>query len=132
MSRDRLVEAVVARCRNDHIEPPAPARGRRLVGRAMKDFDTRFCRTTVDRLSHMTRSRLEDVVANGEPGGEGAVAGGGRSFLSELKTDPGAPGLESPLAEVNKLERVRTLDLPADLFADVSAGGFSGSVRGVR
>lgn len=119
LSRDRLAEAVVARCRNDHIEPPAPARVRRLVGKAMKDFDTRFCRTTVDRLSHMTRSRLEDLVADGEPGA-GAVAGGGRSFFSELKTDPGAPGLESLLAEVNKLERVRALDLPADLFGDVS------------
>ncbi|GAA2271546.1 Tn3 family transposase [Kitasatospora sp. NPDC001175] len=48
------------------------------------------------------------------------MAGGGRSFFTELKTDPGAPGLESLLAEVNKLQRVRRLELPEDLFADVS------------
>ncbi|MCW2884776.1 MAG: hypothetical protein JWL58_1638 [Streptosporangiaceae bacterium] len=48
------------------------------------------------------------------------MSGGGRSHLAELKTDPGAPGLESMLAEVNKLERVRRLELPADLFAEVS------------
>lgn len=94
MSRDRLAEAVVAPCRNDHIEPPTPAKVRRLVGKAVRDFDTRFCRTTVDRLSHATRSRLEDLVAGSEDRDETAedqaVAGGGRSFF------------------------------PADLFADVS------------
>lgn len=124
LSRDRLAAAVVARCRNDHIEPPAPGQVRRLVGKAIKDFEKRFCRSTMDRLSHTTRSRLEDLIAGDgtEHGadGDGAVAGGGRSHFTELKTDPGAPGLESLLAEVNKLERVRRLELPADLFADVS------------
>ncbi|WP_243740878.1 hypothetical protein [Streptomyces sp. 8K308] len=80
---------------------------------------------TLDRLTHATRSRLDDLVV-GDDGqeedqdGEGTVSGGGRSHFTELKTDPGAPGLESLLAEVNKLERVRRLELPADLFADVS------------
>jgi hypothetical protein len=98
LSRDRLAAAVVARCRNDHIEPPAPGQVRRLVGKAIKDFEKRFCRSTLDRLSHTTRSRLEDLIAGDgtEHGsdGEGAVAGGGRSQFTELKTDPGAPGLE--------------------------------------
>jgi len=124
LSRDRLAEAVVARCRNDHVEPPAPGQVRRLVGKAMRDFDAKFCGSTVSRLTHATRSRLEDLVAGGEEGEEPAAdrasAGGGRSFFTELKEDPGAPGLESLFAEVTKLQRVRALELPADLFADVS------------
>ncbi|MFC9288896.1 DUF4158 domain-containing protein [Streptomyces sp. NPDC057052] len=126
LSRDRLAAAVVARCRNDHIEPSAPGQVRRLVGRAVTDFEARFCRSRLERISHATRSRLEDLVvgSGGETGegaaGAGSVAGGGRSHFAELKTDPGAPGLESLLAEVNKLQRVRWLELPADLFADVS------------
>ncbi|MFH8738681.1 MULTISPECIES: DUF4158 domain-containing protein [unclassified Streptomyces] len=124
LSRDRLAAAVVARCRNDHVEPPAPGQVRRLVGKAVKDFEKRFCRSTLDRLGHATRSRLEALIAGDgtEQGvdGDGAAAGGGRSHFTELKTDPAAPGLESLLAEVNKLERVRRLELPADLFADVS------------
>ncbi|MEU7722011.1 DUF4158 domain-containing protein [Streptomyces tibetensis] len=47
----------------------------------------------------------------GGPGAAGRVAGH-RAVC--------APGLESLLAEVNKLERVRRLELPADVFADVS------------
>lgn len=126
LSRDRLAAAVVARCRNDHVEPPAPGQVGRLVGKAVRDFEAQFCRSRVERLSHATRSRLEDLVASSEDvaaeeaDGEDAVAGGGWSYFAELKTDPGAPGLESLLAEVNKLQRVRRLELPADLFADVS------------
>ncbi|MFF0483699.1 hypothetical protein [Streptomyces sp. NPDC004435] len=96
------------------------------MGKAVKDSAKRSCRSTVDRLSHATRSRLAELIADdgteqGTDGdADGAVARGGRSHFTGLKTDPGAPGLESLLAEVNKLERVRRLELPADLFADVS------------
>ncbi|MFG2886444.1 DUF4158 domain-containing protein [Streptomyces sp. NPDC048297] len=81
LSRERLA-AVVARCRNDQIEPPAPKQVGRLVGKAVKDFEAQFCRGTLDRLGHATRSRLEDLVASGDGNGEGAdgdgaVAGGG-------------------------------------------------------
>ncbi|MFI6597272.1 DUF4158 domain-containing protein [Nonomuraea sp. NPDC050536] len=122
LSRERLAAAVVARCRHEHIEPPAPRQVARLVGRAVTEFDRRFCRTTCDRLSATTRERLEELIADEAAGGPDpvAVAGGGRAFFAELKTDPGAPGLESLLAEVDKLARVRRLELPADLFADVS------------
>ncbi|MFC9219753.1 Tn3 family transposase [Streptomyces hygroscopicus] len=117
LSRDRLAEAVVARCRKDRLEPPAPAKVTRLVASAVKTFEERFCRTTTDRLSAVTRSRLDDLVA--EEDGEGSE-GGGRTFFTELKADPGALGLESLLTEVNKLQRVRQPELPPELFGDVS------------
>ncbi|MYW11930.1 hypothetical protein GT034_26795 [Streptomyces sp. SID2563] len=63
LSRDRLGAAVVARCRNEHIEPPAPGRVGRLVGKAVTDFEAQFCRSRMERISHATRSRLEDLVA---------------------------------------------------------------------
>ncbi|WP_156178934.1 hypothetical protein [Saccharothrix sp. ST-888] len=66
------------------------------MARAVKDFDARFWPTTVDRLSHLTCSRLDDLVAGDQndqaANGEGAVVGGGRSFFTELKTDPGRRG----------------------------------------
>ncbi|MGW1993809.1 hypothetical protein [Embleya sp. NPDC001921] len=98
LSRERLMAAVVTRCRNDHIEPPAPAKVQRLVGRAVTDFEAQFCRDRLERISHATRSRLEDLVvgSGSETGegaaGEGAVAGGGRSHFAELKSDPGRRG----------------------------------------
>jgi hypothetical protein len=94
LSRDRLAAAVVARCRNDCIEPPAPGQLRRLVGKAVKEFEAQFCRSTLDRLSHATRSRLEDLIAGDTDDGtddDGSVAGGGRSHFTELKTATWAP-----------------------------------------
>ncbi|MEU0007820.1 DUF4158 domain-containing protein [Streptomyces sp. NPDC006314] len=46
LSRERLMAAVVARCRNDHVEPPAPGKVQRLVGRAVTDFEAQFCRSS--------------------------------------------------------------------------------------
>lgn len=117
-ARDRLVEAVVARCRAERMELPTPGQVERLVGSAVRSFDERFCAGTVARLSAETMGLLEKLIA--EPGAEEGAVGGGRAFFNELKQDPGAPGLESLLAEVTKLLRVRDLKLPADLFADVS------------
>lgn len=118
LNRDRLAEAVVVRCRGDRMEPPTPGRIARLVGSAVTTFEERFCTATLGRLSAATRSRLDDLVA--EDAGEEESAGGGVSFFSELKADPGALGLDSLLAEVNKLQRVRALELAPELFGDVS------------
>ncbi|GAA0667111.1 hypothetical protein GCM10009535_53670 [Streptomyces thermocarboxydovorans] len=83
LSRERLVAAVVARCRNDRIEPPAPAKVDRLVGRAIRAFEERFCRTTMERLPRATRDRLDELISGEESAdgeGEADVVGGGRSF----------------------------------------------------
>ncbi len=119
LSRDRLAEAVVARCRKDRLEPPTPGRIARLVGSAVNTFEERFCATTVGRLSAATRSRLDDLIAE-DAEASGDSTGGGGTFFTELKADPGALGLDSLLAEVNKLQRVRSLELPPELFGDVS------------
>ncbi|WP_424922626.1 DUF4158 domain-containing protein [Streptomyces sp. wa53] len=95
LNRDRLAEAVVARCRNDRLEPPAPAKVTRLAASAVNAFEEGFCATTVERLSAASRSRLDDLVAD-DDGDEGS-AGGGRTFFTELKADPGALGLDSLL-----------------------------------
>ena len=119
LNRERLAEAVVARCRKDRLEPPAPGQIARLVGRAVSTFEERFCATTVGRLSAATGSRLDELIAE-DVGADEESAGGGGTFFTELKADPGALGLDSLLAEVNKLQRVRGLQLPPELFGDVS------------
>ncbi|MFD4763980.1 DUF4158 domain-containing protein [Streptomyces sp. NPDC058439] len=71
LNRDRLAAAVVARCRKDRLEPPAPARVTRLVASAVNTFEEGFC-ATVERLSAASRSRLDDLVAE-DDGDEGSV-----------------------------------------------------------
>lgn len=107
----RVREALLARCRVEKVEPPG--RAERIVGSARADFERLFCSRTVSRLSDYSVARLEELVASEALDGEvGAFA--------DLKSDPGTLGLETLLKEIDKLQRVRALGLPADLFADAS------------
>ena len=54
-----------------------------------------------------------------EDGGR-AGKGAGRAFLQELKEDPGSFQLDTLLAEIVKLERVKAIGLPVALFEGAS------------
>lgn len=111
LNEERVRGALLARCRAEKVEPPG--RTERIVGAARAESERRFCARTVSRLSEDSIARLEELVTADEGGGEvGAFA--------ELKTDPGPLGLETLLNEIDKLERVRAVGLPADLFAGAS------------
>jgi TnpA family transposase len=93
------------------IEPPG--RLDRIVAAARVAAADAFCARTVARLPESTAARLE-ALAEGE-----APDRPGPSPLAELKSGPGGVSLASLLAEIAKLERIRALGLPPDLFAGV-------------
>lgn len=119
---DRQRDALLRRCRQERIEPPG--RLDRILGAARRLADERFCEATVARLSPATIAKLEELVGGDDPSAgdehDRRGVGGGPGLLAELKADPGRLGLETLLAEIAKLERVRALGLPVDLFADTS------------
>ena len=120
LNEDRQRAAVLARCRAEKIEPPG--RMDRIIGHANAAADKQFCATTVSRLGPAVIAALDTVIAGDDESGDPAaeVAGGGPTFFTELKADPGQLGLETLLAEITKLERVRAIGLPDGLFADVA------------
>lgn len=93
------------------IEPPG--RLNRIVGSARTAFEKRFCELTFSRLDQECADRLEALLVDESGSGRGGL-------LAELKADPGQVGLETLLREIDKLTAVRTLGLPAGLFADAS------------
>lgn len=62
----------------------------------------------------------EDAADAGDEGDKAEGIGGGRAFLQELKSDPGPLQLDTLLAEIVKLERVKAVGLPVGLFMGVS------------
>lgn len=91
----------------------------RLAGSAVCLFEERFCAAPVGRLSAAARppagrpgrgwaarSRLDGLVVE-NAGARQNGSGGGGTFVTELRADPGAPGRESLRAQVNTLQRVR-------------------------
>lgn len=115
LSDERLREALVARCRAERIEPPAPSRLQRVLGAARAASEQRFTGHVVARLTPKAVAGLEALVAetgDGQPGDAG--------FLAELKADLGKRNLDTLVAETEKLARLRAIGLPADLFTECS------------
>jgi len=73
LNRDRLREAVLARCRADRIEPPSPGQVARVVGSAAASFEDRFCAEIARRLPAGCAHRLEDLVGDDDTA-EGLLA----------------------------------------------------------
>ena len=119
LNTDRQREASLARCRIDKIEPPSRLIYDRILASANRSADQRFCATTLARLSPETTAALEALIAEDRPDDTNDAERGG-GFFTELKADPRQLGLETLLAEIRKLDRVRAVRLPADLFTDTA------------
>ena len=110
LSDERLREALLARCREEGLEPPA--RVARIIGTARAAVTTRFTAATVARLPADTVAALEALAGLGPDGGDPANA----AWLAELKADPGQVSRASVSAQIERLNRVRRIGLPAGLF----------------
>jgi hypothetical protein len=135
MSRDRLRSALLARCREVRIEPPKTTRIERVLGAAEAMFERQLTETTMGRLPAESVGKLEELIVADDPvpvpsaasadtpesEDEGqADKAASRAFLQELKEDPGAFQLDTLLAEIVKLERVKAIGLPVALFDGAS------------
>jgi hypothetical protein len=115
LDEERLRADLYARFRDQQIEPPGASRIDRIVGSGRALFERRFTATITARLSAPSVEALERLVP---AAGDEEVSTTG--LLVELKRDPGKACLNTILEEIDKLERVRSLGLPADLFEDCS------------
>ena len=84
MSRDRLRAALLARCRQEKIEPPTPGQIERLLGAAEAMFERQFTTTTVERLPAAAIAKLEELIVtdDGDDPDGGSAGGSGRSCRS--------------------------------------------------
>jgi TnpA family transposase len=111
---DRQRDALLSRCRQERLEPPG--RIGRLLGSARRLGDDRFCARTVAHIPGQVAERLEELVA--ERLDDAGAVGGAQSLYAALRADPGPAGLESLLTEISRLQQVRAVSLPSDLFAE--------------
>jgi len=131
-SRDRVRDALLARCRAERIEPPAVARVERVVGSALRRAEKTLTERIAARLSAVTADRIHALVGEGVPDepdlgdvGDRRRASG-TTLLAYIKDRPGNVSLESMLIEIDRLLAVGGVELPGDLFADVARKVVSG------
>ncbi len=111
---DRLKEVVYERYQELKIAPPLPKRIDRLVHSAVRSADEQLHQKILKRLTPETQKELEALLMTNDEEEETTSA------LFDLKSDAGAVSLKSVLAEIVKLERISSLDIPENLFMDVS------------
>jgi hypothetical protein len=114
----QLTALLEDRCRVLRIEPPAPDRVERIVRGALSAYDAWFCDTVHARLSATTRIRLDALLrpaATESQQADGTAA----AQLMSLRSDPGGPSVNSLQTEMAKLDIIRKLELPTDLFEHV-------------
>lgn len=145
--RPELVrEALIGRCRDERVEPPAPARVGRIVAAALYRAEEGLFDRVASRLSAVETARvrrlaavaeLDDTDTDTDPGLDTAAELGtqpgahepdggdtaglvGSELLGLIRSEPGAVSLESMLTEIDKLTAIRQVGLPEGLFDDVA------------
>ncbi|MBV8883348.1 MAG: Tn3 family transposase [Chroococcidiopsidaceae cyanobacterium CP_BM_RX_35] len=117
---EQLKDLVYQRLRDARIEPPAPEQVERLIHAATYTFEETFCTSTLAQLSPETCIKIDALLSTtGSPLEERPQSK--QSDFSNLKTDPGRISLDTILREFDKLQCIRNLGLPANLFTSVSA-----------
>jgi hypothetical protein len=116
-----MVERLEARCRELTIEPPTEERVERIVRAALRAHEDRFHASIYDRLSAIVRGRLNALLGSAEADGAAEVSASVPAVLLTLRGEPGRPSLASVQEELAKLEFIRNLNLPADLFDHASS-----------
>jgi hypothetical protein len=109
--RDELLD----RCRKWRVEPPSEGRAERIVRAAIHGAQTAVCERIVARLSAESITTIEQLLLVADAGD-----GETESVLALIKSAPGNVSLETMFVEIEKLEAVRAVGLPAGLFSDVT------------
>ena len=117
---DSMIERLEARCRELAIEPPTADRVERIARSALRAHEGRFHNGVYARLSLATRKNLDALL---RPEGDGSeelnqddAIGSAPAVLLKLRGSPGRPSLASMQDELARLELIRGINLPADLF----------------
>jgi TnpA family transposase len=123
---EALVERLEARCRELAIEPPTGERVERIARAALRAHEERFHVAIYGRLSPAIRERLDALLGSAEGDGDRSeaedVPGRAPAALLKLLGNPGRPSLASMQEELAKLDVIRRMDLPAELFDHASPG----------
>jgi hypothetical protein len=106
------------------IEPPTPGRIERIIKSAVRTYETNFFEITLQKLSVDCRTQIDALLITSDTQDEEALSltepTTKTSLFHYLNSDPGRVSLDSLLSEITKLQHLRKIGLPDDLFKQVS------------
>jgi len=113
---DHLPGIVKAHLRRVHLEPPTPERLERLIRSAVKSFEQQFFSTTLLRLPSACFERLDALLVSAASGETDAQ----EVPWHTLAAEPAQASVDNVLAQIEKLQMLRRLELPEGLFSGVA------------
>jgi hypothetical protein len=122
MSLENLKTTALKRLRSLRIESPTTERLNRIVNSAFRSFEQHFFRVTAQKLTTATQEKLDALLQTRNknprkwPSDHTKSPDGLPAPLVVLKADMGAATVETLQQEAFKLEQLRQLKLPMDLF----------------
>ncbi len=125
-SSEVFKQLAYGRLRDCKLEPPTPERLSRLLRSALTRWETGMFETLTAKLSPSCRLALDALICFDEDDSssleqqEQQMLFVVRSDLARLKDTEGAVKVSTVLEELDKLKKLRALELPHDLFAQIS------------
>ena len=114
--REHRVRAeLLARCRAQLVEPPTPDRVGEITRSALRRAEHALLGRIAASVEAAAIERLEALIAVTDDDDDDA-----ENSLALIKAAPGNVSLDTMLVEIAKLEAIRAIGLPSDLFADVA------------
>ena len=111
---ERVRDELILRCRAELIEPPTPERVSEIARSALHQAEQALLALIAERLDAVVVARLEALIAVSDDDED-------ENVLGLIKAAPGNVSLETMLVEISKLEAIRAIGLPADLFDGIDA-----------
>jgi hypothetical protein len=115
-----LRAALLDWCRAHRLEPPTDSSADRIIASAVHAFEDRLFAQIHDQLSATTRERLDALLVLDEETEPNDDPSWAYSAFHRLKSDPGRIGLASVEREIAKLALIDELNLPAELWQEIS------------
>lgn len=113
---NHLLRRVYEYLREQRIEPPSDAQVERLVTSAIYQYQQHFFQQTYQKLPQQVRDRLRNLLSEATNWREQTS---GYAPLHEIKLGAGAATVKHIQRVCDRLKRLQSIDLPANLFADV-------------
>jgi len=122
---EAVAAAAYGRLRSLKVEPPTTERMGRIVRSAIHTYEDQLYARVLERLSPETVMAIDALLAGEDDSDVTTTPNDEQQAMApvtflDLKADPGRLGLDSMLREIAKLQRLRQIVLPPDLFAGIS------------
>jgi TnpA family transposase len=114
---------VYNRFRELQLEPPSAERIERLIRSVIRSHEERFFESIYKRLTPVTLQNLDDLIESVKDIKDDELEftsdASDQITFHDLRSDSGRAGVKTIFREFQKLRTIRSIELPADLFADI-------------